>query len=152
MRAIFRGCVLLALGISMLPVLAADPNVESVDESGTKAPGEHHQPPPATAYAEPVDETVTTEQLLRRIEELEKRLLELESRIAPKSTQSYTVPRAHPPSPFGSPRQQPTPQYSEPQPVPHTQPAPNPHTMPDNWQRFEFNGDYFYIIPVDEFD
>ena len=91
--------------------------------------------------------------LLKRIDQLEKRVAELESRLA-QIKPTGPVPRA--PSPYRQPAprdnwpyqptQPPQPQYYRPTPVP----PPTDVKPPKHFQRFEFNGQYFYIIPVDQ--
>ena len=110
----------------------------------------------------------TTRQLLDRIEKLERRIAALESKqraenpsdsprsphytpAVPPRSQPYTQPRAPLKTQPSSPPRSPLPDGYQ---YPHQAPAPNAPVLPpgskvpDNWQRFEFNGQSFYIVPV----
>jgi hypothetical protein len=114
------------------------------------------------ANAPRTDEDTSNQQLLERIEELEKRVAALESRLA----SPYAPPQPYRPGkPYPHVTPAPSyPPYSPPRAPQHSPYSPNPprgyiepkvqpdERVPDSWQRFEFNGQYFYIIPVDEFE
>ena len=94
-----------------------------------------------------IDETASNEQLFRRLGELEQRIAVLESRILgyPVSPKVYPAPyHAAPPVPPRGPVLR--------APDAAASPAQDDRRVPESWQRFEFNGQYFYIIPVDQFD
>jgi hypothetical protein len=100
--------------------------------------------------SQPERADVTKEQLLQRVEQLEKRIASLEARLGrPYAPPKYLAqPQPIQPAPKVP---QWTPAPPTPQPwriMPPMQPDGN---VPRSWQRFEFNGQYFYIIPVDEF-
>lgn len=92
----------------------------------------------------------TIKQLTKRIEQLEKRLAQVESK--PTSNQSYGI--ANPPGTYIGP-----PVYGPANPdnlrlgkseifEPKSD-APT-EQVPDSWQKFKFNGSWFYIIPIDQ--
>lgn len=93
---------------------------------------------------------VSTEQLLRRIARLEQRVAALEGSSRPIPPQPYAQPYA----PTRPNRSMPTlppnnrPNFQMPRANPPASQPPQP--LPKGWQRFEFNGSYFYIIPVDD--
>lgn len=108
------------------------------------------------AADEPVEQPVAEQpnyaQLLERIDQLERRIVELERQqnshrqLAPKSlqlpnSQLYRTPTTPvPPSPNLTRPPQGTP----------LQPIQTPQrNVPKSWQRFYFNGQWFYIVPVD---
>jgi hypothetical protein len=114
----------------------------------------------------PRADDVTNKQLLKRIEQLEKRIAALESRPRgpyvplqpyvpgkpnPQVTPTPDYPSNYPPHlPPRAPQHGP---YFPSPPKGYTEPPVQPDKrVPDSWQRFEFNGQYFYIIPVDEFE
>ena len=100
-------------------------------------------------------------QLLKRVKDLEQRVAQLEASAkqttpiapVPQSPQSWTpkyyphvapVP-AQPYTPNGKP-------YSQP-PAPNATPVPPAapeSNVPKTWQPFHFNGQWYYIIPIDE--
>lgn len=96
--------------------------------------------------------------LLSRIKQLERRVATLEERQTPRlhtAPWGNQPPNADPhPSPVQpippnpGPNQNPIipPAYGDPlQPI-----APSPDNAPQTWQRFNFNGQWFYIIPVEQ--
>ena len=116
----------------------------------------------------PTDDEIA--KLTARIEQLEKRIVELERQNAgqpsvtlapqyqPYHAPQYPTPR---PQPY-IPNTNPTPNYNSPytqppQYVPQTPPAvpyqpqrvPN-EAVPETWKPFDFNGMRYYIIPLDE--
>ena len=105
---------------------------------------------------EPAENSVTKKQLLQRIEQLEKRLAALESRL-PRPAGVPATPYA-PVSPYRPapgtrvyPNYTPTqPKYTPVQPTAPASPVRPPayEGAPQNWQRFEFNGQTFYIVPA----
>jgi hypothetical protein len=94
----------------------------------------------------------TITKMSERMEKLEAEVVELRQRGAP-------VQYAHPNAPYSNGyTQHVPPRYGSPAPsngsspqtvVPSTLP-PAPSAVPKNWQRFEFNGQTFYIVPVAE--
>jgi hypothetical protein len=98
------------------------------------------------------------QQLLNRIEALEQRIIQLETAVHPRqfappnSTNGafYPSPPIAPqPGPAYPPHVQPIP--PQPQAVPPYQPVPRTQ-VPETWQPFKFNGQWFYIVPVDQVD
>jgi len=88
--------------------------------------------------------------LRKRIAELEKRVAALEARIiaAPAYPPAHVAPQA--PAPYATPVP-PTPYQPAPPRDRHSAPVPPKNdAVPDTWQRFEFNGQYFYIVPADK--
>ncbi|WP_166829684.1 hypothetical protein [Thalassoroseus pseudoceratinae] len=83
------------------------------------------------------DEDVPKAELLRRIEQLERRLAEVEAKQSqpPKHT---------------SPTPDPAPYSVKPQSTPLLQNpvAPPKRSVPPNWKKFHFNGEDYYYIPV----
>ena len=102
--------------------------------------------------AQPVDETPIYTQLQKQIDQLERRVVELERQrdsrpqFAPRSTklpnsQFYRTPT--PPLPL-------PPNFTQPPQGPALPPVQPPHNnVPQNWQKFYFNGQWFYIVPID---
>lgn len=87
------------------------------------------------------------EQLLARIKRLEKRIAELEARQKAEGS-TYTRPSAPPSArqiPLDQLKVQPVPQDAAPSPRPREQ-----ESVPEGWQRFEFNGQTYYMVPADE--
>ncbi len=129
---------------------------------------DHPTPADLKALPEATSTPSQSQLLSQRIVELEKRVAMLEARIAalpayglpqgpvaPPATAPY--PHTAPvPAPPARPESRPpyTPSYppSSP-PYPPSNPLYPPprenESVPDTWQRFEFNGQFFYIIPVD---
>lgn len=80
----------------------------------------------------------TIEQLMARIEKLEERITALEGRSLPPAQ----LPDCPP-----TPRMIPAPglQFVP----PSRDGVPQQLGVPDGWKQFEFNGQYFYVIPAD---
>ncbi|WP_413432623.1 hypothetical protein [Crateriforma spongiae] len=102
--------------------------------------------------AQPVHKKPTCAELQKRIDQLERRILELERQskyrpqIVPPSTRSLNGQVYHVPAP-AIPR---TPDMTQPSQTPSSQPVQPPRgDVPQNWQEFYFNGQWFYIIPID---
>ena len=102
------------------------------------------------------------QQLLQRIANLEQRIARLEASLnqpqyaPPSLTNPAPLPsRPIPPQTqrtFPPYAQQVVPQTTQPRsPVPTYAPVPRPQA-PESWQRFEFNGQSFYIVPIDQAD
>ena len=82
------------------------------------------------------------EQLTERIDELEKRIAKLESNpVAPLAPSPLTPPKTHEPPSTAVPPNPAQPYGGA------TTPSEN---APNGWQRFFFNGQWFYIVPVGE--
>lgn len=80
------------------------------------------------------------QQLLERIEKLEKRVAALEAKQPRRVAPALPAPQL--PKEW---RLQPSPRDDAP-----SRRLPPDESVPDNWQRFEFNGQDFYIVPIDE--
>lgn len=87
-------------------------------------------------------------ELLRRIEQLEKRLAEIEARQSesPRVTPPHGIPAP------GNPkfRREPSPHTfpQNPRPNLNVPVEPPTKTVPPNWKKFHFNGEDYYYIPV----
>ncbi|MGB7326664.1 MAG: hypothetical protein WBD31_17440 [Rubripirellula sp.] len=105
--------------------------------------------------SKPVAKQPDLSQLLERLGQLERRIAELETRqtpLRPVTPQATTPPNGHlpqsptqviPPNPNSYSTQPPT--YS----TPLTPMQPRQGSAPQGWQRFNFNGQWFYIVPID---
>ncbi|QDT04847.1 hypothetical protein K227x_32440 [Rubripirellula lacrimiformis] len=103
---------------------------------------------------QPVTEQPNYAQLQERIDQLERRIVELESQrkphrqFAPQATQPPNDHFYRTPTPTSPPIRDPNSTLPS-HPTPH-QPAQTPHgNAPQNWQRFNFNGQWFYIVPIE---
>jgi hypothetical protein len=101
----------------------------------------------------PVEDSALNRYLLERIAQLERRVAELEAKLARPYTpapQTYAPGQPHrdvPSAPYDASRLPygptfPTPRNGEA--IPHTPSG----RVPDNWRRYEFNGQYVYLIPA----
>jgi hypothetical protein len=101
--------------------------------------------------------------LAESVEQLTERVLKLESQIdelkrQPAIGNSYTPGNSYAPGSRYTPRSNdpvpPTPPQSAPYYGPDRTAPPAiqtpPPAVPETWQRFEFNGQTFYIVPVDQ--
>lgn len=148
---VMRFCItLILLAVFAIPTVADDEIAKSTD-------------------VDPIKPQSETDRLRRRITELEKRVAQLEERlkhlrITPPPGSTYTpTPQPYAPTPQTRPavpwKPAPHPPQQAPQvvpPVPQQTPQPNrpiiprpQQKVPEGWQRFRFNGQDFYIIPVD---
>jgi hypothetical protein len=107
------------------------------------------------------DKTRDIAELLKRVKDLEQRVAQLEASakqttpIAPvPQSPQYPTPKYYPhvapvpPSPY-TPNGNP---YSQP-PAPnatHVPPVAPGSNVPKTWQPFHFNGQWYYIVPIDE--
>lgn len=100
------------------------------------------EPPSKPALSESTEQpqfSPTEQKLLARIQQLEERIAALEARPRAQRRES---PNAQPPR-----------LRQRVQPIPRDRaPArpPSNENVPDSWQRLEFNGQTFYIIPADD--
>lgn len=164
------------LSSSLLLGLLACPSIAQVPKLGLTEPVSPELPAPDYGESE---KRATPKQMLARIMELEKRIANLEAMlrrqagvtppsdrsqkspppplrgpaIPPGSSQQPTAPMVPVPPNNRFPNQ--TPFYPQPQSHPsQSQTVPVPplprEQVPKNWQRFEFNGRSFYIVPIDE--
>jgi hypothetical protein len=103
--------------------------------------------------APPVDENALNRNLLERIARLERRVAELEAKLARAYTpgpQPYApgeLQRDAPTAPNDASRLPYEPTHSAPRHGDAKPPTPSDR-VPDNWRRYEFNGHYYYLIPV----
>jgi hypothetical protein len=100
--------------------------------------------------------------LIDRIDQLEKRIKEMERQAARPQTAPVTPPYyLSPPTQAYIPNTNPPQGYSPQAPaypyapqatpaVPYQMPPTYNKTVPDSWKPFNFNGMQYYIIPVDE--
>jgi hypothetical protein len=166
----------LLLTSSLLLGLLACPSIAQTPRFGPTEPAASQFTAPEFGESE---QNAKPKQLLARIVELEKRIAKLEAMlrrqavVTPPSYKPQHSPQPPlrgpeiPPGPYPQPtapmvpaplhRPFPhqTPQYLPPQSQPprsQTVPPPPlpPEQVPKNWQRFEFNGRSFYIVPTDE--
>lgn len=84
--------------------------------------------------------------LLARIKQLEKRVTQLEARDA---ADRGTVPYGGGQRRRGTTYGEVVPRFRD-RVQPRPAPAPKRENVPDSWQRFEFNGQTFYIVPADK--
>ena len=165
----------ISLTLSLLLGLLAGWSTAQYPAAGT---AEFKTPELTTRQVAESDGKGESKRLHARIVELEKRISRLEAmlrRPSPETPPSYLPkpnlppsnptpvfpPQAFPPpiaqgvpprTPIPHPNQ--TPQYAPPQLPPlrsKPTPVPPPHEqVPKSWQRFEFNGRSFYIVPTDQ--
>ncbi len=168
--------VLLTFGFC-LPVFADEPaqdvTLEDLFGPPAKTAPETESPPPIPLKSDPLDslyvpfqdqptskpatEVVSEDdspskaELLRRIEQLEKRLAEIEAKqpqtpqaLPPRPTPDPSTPKfRRKPSPRDAVPYNPQPNLGVPTPI-----DPPARTAPPHWKKFRFNGEDYYYIPV----
>lgn len=117
------------------------------------------------AFADETAPTQTTSpdeiaKLIDQIDQLEKRVKELERQISRPQTVTVVPqyqPHSAPPNQPYIPNTNSPPTHYQPTPAPYTPQMtpgvpyhPRNQSVPDSWKPFNFNGMQYYIIPVDE--
>ena len=120
---------------------------DAANETHTEPPFDEQQPP----KLDEATRKYISEHVHKLIDKYEARIEQLENELArrpkPQPAPRYATPTPvqPPPSPYAP--SQPTPAPAQ-LPSPYAQPSLS--TVPDTWQRFNFNGQWFYIIPVEQ--